>query len=391
MQSLHQNLLKIIKTALSDIPIEIKDTFDYKELLKLSIKHHITPLVFNGLYKIYGDIKELQEFRQHTYKMVYHDQNQLYFIDLIEKSFKDNGIDYMLLKGASIKKYYPSSELRLMSDIDVLIKTEQYEKIREALLQIGLTEVAESNHELIWKSDSGVNIELHKHLIPTYNDDYYAYYTDPWKKFAKGEGNRFQMSPEDEYIYIFTHMTKHYRDGGIGLRHIIDIYFFALKNPDLDMQYIENELEKPELNEFHKNILNMIDVWFNGKQATVLSDYMTERIIKSGAYGLIDARDYANAARKSAMAASVSVAKKRAILHSMFLPLSELKKKYPILRKMPFLLPVMWVVRWIDAILNKRDNIARQAERIGRIDTDIVDRYNKELEIVGLKFRLKKF
>ena len=61
----------------------------------------------------------------------------------------------MLLKGASIKKIYPSSELRLMGDIDILIKEEQYEQIRKILCNIDLCEVNETDHELIWRSRDG--------------------------------------------------------------------------------------------------------------------------------------------------------------------------------------------------------------------------------------------
>ena len=72
------------------------------------------------------------------------------------------------------------------------------------------------------------------------------------------------------------------------------------------------------------------------------------------------------------------------------MPYSSMCVKYPFLKKMPFLLPVMWVVRWFDAVFNKRDNIKRQHERLNKIDDKTVSTYNKELEFVGLGFDLKK-
>ena len=66
-----------------------------------------------------------------------------------------------------------------------------------------------------------------------------------------------------------------------------------------------------------------------------------------------------------------------------------MQKKYPVLKKAPFLLPIMWVVRWGDAIINKQSNISRQAERLNKIESEYIDGYNRELEMVGLKFDLK--
>ena len=71
------------------------------------------------------------------------------------------------------------------------------------------------------------------------------------------------------------------------------------------------------------------------------------------------------------------------------MPYSNMQKKYPVLKKAPFLLPIMWVVRWGDAIINKQSNISRQAERLNKIESEYIDGYNRELEMVGLKFDLK--
>lgn len=386
----HRNLLSIIKSALTDNPTTIDDMVDYEELFELSKKHQIIPLVFHGLYKVKGNFEGSEKFKDYTMRLLFHDQNQLYCLRQIEKAFLSNDIDYMPLKGASIKSIYPSSELRLMGDIDILIKEEQYEKIRKILPQIGFFEVEETDHELIWRSSAGILVELHKRLIPSYNDDYYSYYYNSWEKARLEKEHCFSMSKEDEYIYIFTHLTKHYRDGGIGLRHVVDIWLFAMKNSMLNMEYINRELDKLKLKKFHNNVLETIDVWFNSKEDSEISDYITERIIESGSYGIKERCDAANAARESAKSDSVASARKKKIIFLIFMPYSSMKKKYPILRELPMLLPIMWVVRWVDAIINKRSSITRQSERLNKINAQVVDSYNKELEMVGLNFNLKK-
>ena len=56
------------------------------------------------------------------------------------------------------------------------------------------------------------------------------------------------------------------------------------------------------------------------------------------------------------------------------------------LERFPVLLPVMCTARWFDAVLHRRDHIARQYERLEQINPTVVDAYNRELAQVGLKF-----
>lgn len=390
MEKLHRDLLSVIKLALTGESEPIDDDIDYKQIFSISKTHQIIPLVFDGLYKAKGNFKGFENFRNYTFGLIRRDQNQLYYLKQIESLLNENGIDYMLLKGSSIKKYYPASEFRLMGDIDILIKEAQYESIKPLFVGMGFTNKAESDHEYIWTNNNGLIVELHKRLIPSYNDDYYSYYLNPWEKAIYRSNHSFSMSKEDEYIYIFTHLTKHYRDGGIGLRHLIDIWYFDKKHSLLNKTYIEKELNKLELLEFHNNIVDTLDVWFNGKESTELTDYITKRIIESGSFGLKECHDKANAARTTARTDSASSAKTKTLLRLIFLPMEEMKKKFPILKKLPFLLPIMWVIRWLNAIFNKRKSITAEKNKLNYIDDQIVDGYNKELEKVGLKFNLKK-
>lgn len=387
MQKLYKDFFSIIKAALSDEPVVIDENLDYEKLFLLSKRHTIVPLICHGLYKSKGNFEELEVFKKYTFFIIGRDQNLMNCLNKIENIFADNGIDYMLLKGASVKHLYPSSECRLMGDADILIKEAQYNIIKELMPTLGLVEKVESDHELIWAGPGGIVIELHKRLIPSYNDDYYAYYRNPWKKAVFNNNHSFSMTKEDEYIYLFTHLTKHYRDGSAMLRPLIDIWLFAMKHTLLNMQYINKELEKLELKTFHDNVWNTLDVWFNDKEETELTEFITDQVINNDPKSRSVA---ANAARVSARSDSVSSAKAKTLHHLIFLPLPIMKTKFPILEKLPFLLPIMWVVRWIDAILHKQKSIANETNRLNKMDDETVNAYNDDLKKVGLKFKLNK-
>ena len=161
-------ILKLVKSALTGESVSVPEDFDWEEALTTAKKHQIIPVIYYGAkYSSLTppeDIMRILELA--TFKSVAFSQNQLYALDCIYKAFDENGIDYMPLKGACLKLIYPQPELRLMGDADILIRYEQYGKIRPIMTALGFNEVLESDHELVWDKKGILHAELHKRLIP---------------------------------------------------------------------------------------------------------------------------------------------------------------------------------------------------------------------------------
>ena len=58
--------------------------------------------------------------------------------------------------------------MRTMGDADILIKTEQYERIVPIMNRLGYLPGVESNHEYVWDKKNMLHVELHKMLIQSY-------------------------------------------------------------------------------------------------------------------------------------------------------------------------------------------------------------------------------
>ena len=58
--------------------------------------------------------------------------------------------------------------MRTMGDADILIKTEQYERIVPIMNRLGYLPGVESNHECVWDKKNMLHVELHKMLIQSY-------------------------------------------------------------------------------------------------------------------------------------------------------------------------------------------------------------------------------
>lgn len=386
MEEFKRNLVSIIQAAFSGKAFDVSPDFNWENAIRVANKHAIVPIVYYGALACRDSKKEkyMDILHRLTLMNTMVSTRQMYEIVQIEKEFEAENISYMPLKGAILKKIYPKPEMRTMGDADILIKLEQYPKVKSIMEQRGFAFQHETDHELVWKKAT-LYLELHKSVMTSYNKDFYRYFGTGWE-IAKNIPNssRYEMSPEDFYIYAFVHFTKHYRISGIGIKHLIDLWVYTNAHPQLNWTYIENELEKMHLSEFHVNVRRTIDVWFNGDEETDVTDLITNVIFNSGQYGSAEMaivnRSLQNG-RDSAL--QIKVAR---VFRCVFLPYSSMKEKYPILNNLPILLPVMWVVRCFEVLFRDKARLNGFLSRAKQIDNTQINENRQALNAVGLDF-----
>lgn len=385
-----KSVIRVIFSALTGEKQDLTEDFSLDYAVEIANKHKIVPLIYYGLINcgVSSDDPKMQGLFMMTCQNVVVSQQQMYALEGIFTAFDQKGIEYMPLKGTLLKAMYPKPEMRSMGDADILVKTEQYEEIRPVMEELGYEHKIESDHEYIWQKP-GSYIELHKRLIPSYNKDYYSYFGDGWQLAKVKNGTRYAMTDEDQMIYLFTHYAKHYRDAGIGIKHIVDLWVYR-RNKELDEEYIKDELKKLQLYDFYKNTVKTLSVWFDGEEPDETTDFITHIIFNSGVYGTREAHILSEAVKLSKSHGSAKAIKKHKFKNLLFLPYSSMCTKYPFLKKLPFLLPVMWFVRIFTAVLFKRDNIKAQNNRVSSITEEGVNSYQQALNFVGLDFNFKE-
>ncbi len=382
-----QVLLSVLKAALEDMPADIDAALPLDEYLSFANMQQIEALFISGLHRSgfsYG--KEVRNIALRT-AMVAAKQETV--AEELCDLFEENGIDYLPLKGCILRSLYPSPELRSMGDIDVLIRVKQYKRIRSILMEYGFQEGYESDHEYAWDRN-GVHIELHKRLIPSYNKDYYAYYGDGWQ-LAKptDQPYRYEMSHEDTLIYLFTHFAKHYRDSGVGIRQALDLYVYRKAYPNLDESYIVEKITQLQLNRFYENTMHMLDVWFGNAEHTEASQLISDRLFASGVFGTHENSLQSTMLKQVNRQGSVKKARVAKWVRRIFPPLNTMHRLYPPLRKVPVLLPFLWVHRTMHILLHKRYRFAEYHQEDGMLDNETVERYHEMLRKSGLDFNFK--
>ena len=386
-------ILSLIRNSVLPGHEALPEDCDWSAVYRLGKKQQATALLYYGAVNsgYTGNAEGFLNLRQDAMCCAAVEQNQLCQAERILDCFDRENVDYLPLKGITLKKLYPATELRTMSDIDILIRTEQYDRIRPLMVQMGFTEGTQSDHEYIWERAGGVYVELHKCLMPSYDKDFAAHYRDPWQraKPVAGHPNRYAMSPEDTFVFLLVHLAKHYRNGGIGLLHMTDIFVYLRANPHMDEETIACQLRQLGLLQFYENVRHTLDVWFDGAAADQMAECITRCVLHGGSYGTGADRVRASVLRGAERSGSTKQAKYKMTLAALFPPYRVMKEKYPVLRPLPILLPGVWVYRWVTALLFRRDNIRVLRRKISGVSLSDVESYRQSLEYVGLRQRGK--
>lgn len=388
MNNLQRGVIGIVYNALSGEKVSLPKDFDFSEGVKIARRHKIEVMFYYGALNC--DFKQdeplMQELFMLTCGNIAVSEQQMHSIKEIFSAFDEQEIDYLPLKGSVLKNIYPKPEMRSMGDADILIKTEQYDIIKPIMQKLGYSEITESDHELIWNKQN-IHIELHKRLIPSYNKDYYAYFGDGWQLAKLKNGTRCSMTDEDQMIYLFTHFAKHYRDAGIGIRHIVDLWVYRKSKPELDENYIKKELTDLQLYDFYVNVMNTLSVWFEDGESNDKTDFITDIIFNSGIYGKAEAHILSKAVKASKSTKNVKTKKLFALI---FVPYKSMCKQYPVLKKASFLLPLFWIYRIFTVLFFKRERIKSQKEKFDYMTAENINSYSEALNFVGLDFNFKE-
>lgn len=376
----------LLRAALTGKHDQLPENFSLSELVLIAKKHQCENLFYYGalncnIPQTDPAMVSLMETMLCCYAV---NENQVYESKQLFHAFETNRIEYLPLKGTVLKALYPKEDMRMMGDIDILIHEDRLPQIRSFLEEMGYSFRLESAHEVVFKKGQ-MKLELHKYLIPPYHKDLCQFFGDGWQLSDRTEGTyRCSMSDENTYLYLFAHFSKHFRDGGIGIRHLTDLWVWQQTHPDMDQKVIEQGLERLCLQQFHQNIDSTIEVWFAGAEATEMTDFITGRIISSGVFGQTELRRIGTATVNATNAKSARQIQNKNIISLIFPPKTLLQKDYPVLKKCGFLLPAIWVIRAFKAIFIK-GSVPEHANRMKQLSASSIKKYQQSLKYVGLE------
>lgn len=355
-------LLQIIASQLNNT-VCVTDIADWNKLMRFAKKQGLLQYVALYAQTLSDDAQPDVSIRNYLFSVLSQETvcsvNQLDAVAEMQREMEKNGIYNLAVKGAVTKRRYPDEVMRSMGDIDLLYKPEQHHVFKTLMLSLGYGDYKEGRKNDTYTRPPFVTVEAHRELVES-GSDYSDYYKNIWDMARPKSGMKytFEMSVEDELVFNIAHLAEHFKEGGAGVRFIIDVYVYSLI--DMDRDYVEQELKKLCLNEFYQNINALAKHWFADGESSELTEKLAGFIMAGGVFG-----DSENAA-----ALAVEEGRARHFFKVCFPDYDSMKSMYPWLEGKGALLPYAWVLRGVGAVKHRKNNVQIQMKRLKTGDTE---------------------
>ena len=194
------------------------------------------------------------------------------------------------------------------------------------------------------------------------------------------------MPPHEHLLYLILHAYKHFVYSGIGLRQFCDIGLWAQAYHDqIDWQRLHDQCASVHAATFAAAAFRIartylgIDFdlpapWNNDVDAEpLLHDALCGGVYGSNSY----TRLHSSTVTLNAVKAS-RTGEKSSVLRTVFPKRAYLERRYPYLKKRPYLLPVAWVQRIAHYAGEKQsgaDNSASGSIKLGKERIELMKRY----------------
>ena len=353
--------LHIAKAAVSggELPTE---AVDWPAIFTLANQQKSLPILFEAARKTPAAGENAPLFAAIKQQVIGQVLNQTVrsaeFADLY-RSLRAAGLHPVVVKGQLCSRLYPLRDQRISADDDLFIPEGEFFVCHEALLANGLTtdtpvdELPTADEVSYTKKDSPLYIELHRHLFDSAedaHDELNHFFVD----IAPVEVDGFlTMPPHEHLLYLILHAYKHFVYSGIGLRQFCDIGLWAREYyAEIDWQQLHDQCTSVHAATFaaaafriagdylgiefdlHAPWSDAVDV------EPLLHDTLCGGVYGSNSY----TRLHSSTVTLNAVKAS-RTGGKSSVLRTVFPKREYLERRYPYLKKRPYLLPVAWVQR----------------------------------------------
>lgn len=393
------NFLKILRTIFDDKQeISLAEPVDWNLLSEMARKQNILPLFFEAANGIEGYVNAsvYAKDQQDTFSMVAAQiQRSCAFAEIYEK-LTQQGICPIVMKGMICRQLYGElGEHRPSSDEDILVEIKDFHKVQEILEKEGyvcdvpdvtkkqLTQLQEVSFR---NSEQKLTLEVHTNIIGKENDEraqMNAFFENAHVhgQMVSINGTEFKtLEPTEALLFLILHACKHFRNRGVGIRQAMDIllYYREYQN-EISTEYLRSALRTCKTEDFWMDILyigkHYLGLTNENPEFTCCPDALLQDMMYAGVFGKAGKTDHV-AARVNLGAQDGS----NRLLAALFPPRQILIGGRPYLADKPWLLPVVWVERWIKFLRYA----GKDAWKIGHeilekssVRTEMIEKYKK--------------
>ena len=132
-------LIRAIKASICDMPVVHETEPDWNEFMKLTDRHSLSAMAYDGLQKSNYPLPEKVAQAMSSYYMqaIFRDAQQEHLKKQLQTALVEADIKHIFLKGAVLKADYPVPALRTMCDMDILVYATDFSKIDVLAKELG--------------------------------------------------------------------------------------------------------------------------------------------------------------------------------------------------------------------------------------------------------------
>ena len=314
------------------------------------------------------------------------------FAELYQK-LRAAGLHPIVVKGQLCSRLYPLKDHRISADDDLCIPEAEFMACHEQLLANGLTtdtpidELATADEVSYTKKDSPLYIELHRHLFDSAedaHDELNHFFTNIQPTEIDGF---LAMSPHEHLLYLILHAYKHFVRSGIGLRQFCDIGLWTQEYHDeIDWKLLYNQCGSVHAATFATAVFRIVKDYLGIEfdlpapwDGAIDVEPLLHDTLCGGVYGSNDyTRLHSSTVTLNAVKAS-RTGEKSSVLSTVFPKREYLERRYPYLKKRPYMLPVAWVQRIAHYASEKQsgaDNSASGSIKLAKERIELMKQYD---------------
>ncbi len=218
-----------------DVSLAPYGVLNIDELILLAEEQSVLGLVSAGLEQV-SDVPvrkmDVIPFLQRVLVLENRNSAMNSYLAGLFKRLSSSGIEMLLVKGQGIAQCYSRPQWRSPGDIDLLLDDEDYEKAKGVLINAAQFIHEENPLDKHFSAElDGFDVELHgtmRGLLSKKADRMIdSIQADTFEnrriRFWEFDGVRITLpAPDNDVIFVFTHILKHFFHYGIGLRQICD-------------------------------------------------------------------------------------------------------------------------------------------------------------------------
>lgn len=374
--------IKILRSELTETELDdsVKEQLTpniVSVLYSLANRHDLAFAVLSSLHKcgLTNNDEIYAKFHQKAIMSVCKNEQIKYAFAQICDTFNQASIPYIPLKGSVIRPFYPQESMRTSCDIDILIKEDYLAAAIDAMVQKGFRCGERNYHDVSLFSQANVHLELHFNIQESI-DKLDAVLKDAWRYAELTDGSRYQFTDEFFVFHMFAHMSYHFLSGGCGMKSLMDIWVMEYKM-GITYECARELLEKADIYRFAAEISKLANICFSGEPKDEFSDTILSYIFSGGVYG--------TSQNKIAIKKSKSSSTMLYALQRLFMPYKSMVILYPILHKLPSLLPFCWIARLCKMLFGgKAKHTIRELKNANNVSDDKINTITLMCERLGL-------